>query len=83
MDMAISRTMSLFLPMQPITTIAMDLHLAVVMTYTLQTMPVPTTTVISIVTVTMTVTVTITSGREAAISVPMMQRCIMKNFPHK
>ena len=58
--------------MQPIATIVMDLHLEVVMTYTLQTMPVPRTTIISIVTVTMTVTATITSGPVATISVPVM-----------
>ena len=58
--------------MQPITTTVMDLHLEVVMTYTLQIMPVTITTVTSIAPVTMTFTVAVTTGPEATISVPIM-----------
>ena len=69
--------------MQPIATIVVDLHLEEVMTYTLQIMPVPITTIIADVTLTEAVTVTTTSLQEAAVSVPVMQRCIMKPFRHK
>ena len=69
--------------MQRIATVRMDLLLDLVMTYTLQMMPVTIGIVISVAPVTMTVTVTINSGLETTISVPMMQRCIMKHFPHK
>ena len=69
--------------MQPIATVGMDPLLDLDTTYTLQIMPVTITTVTSVAPVTTTVTVVVTSGSEATISVPVMQRCIMKHFPHK
>ena len=65
--------------MQPIATTIVDLHLDLVMTYTLQTVAV----VIAVVPLTEAATVTTTSSQEAAISIPITSRCIMKPFPHK
>ena len=82
--------------MQPIATTVMDLHLDLVMTYTLQTLAVVIatgaitaitvithTTAIAVVPLTEAATVTTTSSQEAAISIPITSRCIMKPFPHK
>ena len=57
--------------MQPTATIIMDLHLDLVMTYTLQTMPI-TTAVLVGVPHTEAVTVTTTSSQEAAISLSVI-----------
>lgn len=76
--------------MQPIATTIVDLHLDLVMTYTLQTVAVVIaaitvmcTTAIAVVPLTEAATVTTTSSQEAAISIPITSRCIMKPFPHK
>ena len=62
----------------------MDLHLEGVMTYNLQMMPVPITAAIApSVLLTEVLTAANTSLQEAAISVLVVQRCIMKPFPHK
>lgn len=82
MDMAISREMLLVLTMQPIATTIMDLHLDLVMTYTLQTMLVPLTAIIADVPLTEAVTVAATSLQETAISMSIRLRYIMKPFPH-
>ena len=78
--------------MQLIATTIMDLHLELVMTYTLQTVAVAIaaaitvityTTAIAVVPLTAAVTVTTKSSQETAISIPITSRCIMKPFPHK